>query len=131
MATRNVMTKQSALAKARKRRRALDRERGEQDQRIEEATAATLVALEVRADAERALDAAQAEVGKSLRLILAETVSLDRAAALLDLDVSEARRLMKAAPAEGAEQPAGGKPAAPLAALPEAAGSDSASRRAG
>lgn len=131
MATRNVMKKQTALAKARERRRELDRERGEHDLRIEEATAATLVALEVSADAERALEAAQAEVGESLRLILAEDVSVARAAALLDLDVSEVRRLMKAAPTDAAEQPSGAKRTGSVSVLPDAAGSDSASRPAG
>lgn len=105
MATRTVMTKQIALAKARERRRELDRERAEHDRRIEEATAATLVALEVLADAQHALDAAQAEVGKSLRLILAEGASTDRAAALLNMEVSEARRLLKRVPHDASEDP--------------------------
>lgn len=94
------MSKQAALKVAGDRRRQLDRQRGEQDERIEVATAETLVALQVRDDAERALDAAQAKVGDSLRRILAEDVTVNRAAALLDLDVTEVRRLLKAAPAK-------------------------------
>ena len=65
MATRNVSKHASALAKARERRRALDKSRDEQDQRIEEATAVAMVALEARADAERALEAATGQVGES------------------------------------------------------------------
>ena len=101
MAGRNVLTKQGALRLASDRRRELDRARGEQDKRIEEATAATLVALQGRDDAERALEAAQAEVGESLRKVLAEDVSVERAAALLDVDVAEVRRLIKAASTDG------------------------------
>lgn len=48
MATRNVSKQASALAKARERRRRLDKARDDQDQRIQEATAAAMVALEVR-----------------------------------------------------------------------------------
>lgn len=98
MGARNVLTKQNALKLAGERRRVLDRARGEQDKRIEQVTAATLLAFERRDDAERALVAAQAEVGESVRQILAEGVSLDRAAALLDVDPSEVRQMMKATP---------------------------------
>ncbi|WP_375502672.1 hypothetical protein [uncultured Jatrophihabitans sp.] len=130
MAGRNVLTKQSALKLASDRRRELDRARGEQDKRIEEATASTLVALQVREDAERALEAAQAEVGESLRKMLAEDVSVERAAALLDLDVTEVRRLMKAAPTES-ETAGGSKQVGSVTALPDASGSDSAARQTG
>ena len=85
MATRNVSKQASALAKARERRRALDKARDEQDQRIEEATAGAFIALEVRADAERALESATCQLGKALKLLLAEDVSTDKAAALLEL----------------------------------------------
>lgn len=100
MAARGVRTKQSALAKARERRRELDKTRDEQDQRIEEATAVALVALEGRDEAERVLAAATDRVGAALRLLFAEDVSAERAAALLEVDVTEIRRLVKAAPAE-------------------------------
>jgi vacuolar-type H+-ATPase subunit E/Vma4 len=133
MATRNVSKQASALAKARERRRALDKARDDQDQRIEEATAAAMVALEVRAAAELALDAATGQVGEALKVLLAEDVSAEKAAALLELDVTEVRRLVKAAPAE-----AGGSDARPQVAskatvsvLPEAAGGEGAARRAG
>ena len=97
MATRNVSKQASALAKARERRRALDKARDDQDQRIEEATAAAMVALEVRAAAELALDAATGQVGEALKVLLAEDVSAEKAAALLELDVTEVRRLVRRA----------------------------------
>lgn len=133
MATRNVSKQASALAKARERRRALDKARDDQDQRIEEATAAAMVALEVRGEAKLALYAATGQVGEALKMLLAEDVSAEKAAALLELDVTEVRRLVKAAPAE-----AGGSDARPQVAskatvsvLPDAAGRESAARRAG
>ena len=100
MATRNVSKQANALAKARERRRALDRVRDEQDQRIEEATASVLVALDVCAEAERALESATGEVGAMLKALLVEDVSPERAAALLELDVAEVRRFVKAAPTD-------------------------------
>lgn len=130
MAGRNVLTKQSALKLASDRRRELDRARGEQDKRIEEATAATLVALQGRDAAERTLEAAQAEVGESLRKVLAEDVSVERAAALLDVDVAEVRRLMKVAPTD-TEAAGGARQGGSVTALPDAGGSGSAARRAG
>jgi hypothetical protein len=101
MATRNVSKQASALAKARERRRALDKARDEQDQRIEEATAGAFIALEVRADAERALESATSLLGKALKLLLAEDVSIDKAGALLELEASEVRRLTRAASLDG------------------------------
>jgi DNA-directed RNA polymerase specialized sigma24 family protein len=95
MATRNVSKQTSALAKARDRRRALDKARDEQDQRIDEATAGALVVLEIRADAERALESATRQLGEALKLLLAEDVSTDKAAALLELDATEVRRLVR------------------------------------
>lgn len=77
MATRNVSKQTSALAKARERRRALDKARDEQDQRIDEATAGALVVLEIRADAERALESATRQLGEALKLLFAEDVSTD------------------------------------------------------
>jgi DNA-directed RNA polymerase specialized sigma24 family protein len=101
MATRNVSKQASALAKARERRRALDKARDDQDQRIEETTAGAFIALEVRADAERALESATSLLGKALKLLLAEDVSIDKAGALLELDASEVRRLTRAASLDG------------------------------
>jgi len=111
-------------------RRALDKARDDQGQRIEEATATAIVALEGRADAERALDAATSQVGEALKVPLAEDVTAEKAAAL---DVSEVRQLVKAAPAQVGELQAGRAAGAPatVSVLPEAAGGEGASRRAG
>ena len=92
---RNVSRQSAALATARARRRELDRERDSQDLRVEEATAAALVMLQLRGEAQTALEVASAALGTSLRTLLEQDVSADRAAALLELDVSEVRRLTK------------------------------------
>ena len=128
--------KQAALARARERRRQLDRDRDAQDQRIEEAAAFALVALDARGEAEAAVAAATAELGVAVRKLLEEDVSAERAAALLELDVAEVRRLSKApTPAGQARQSAAASssPAASsVTALPSQAGKDeNAARRAG
>ena len=97
---RNASRQALALTRARERRRELDRERDEADRRIEEATADALVALEVRVDAQRALDAASVELAGAIRTLIDEDVSVERAAALLDLDVTEIRRLVRMRPAD-------------------------------
>jgi electron transfer flavoprotein alpha subunit len=94
---RTVSRQAAALTKARERRRALDAARDEHDRRVEEATAEALVALEARSEAEQALAAATAALGERLRTLLAEDVPAERAAALLELDTAEVRRLTKAA----------------------------------
>lgn len=121
--------RQAALARARERRRKLDRERDAQDQRIEEATAGALVALDLRAEAEEAVAAATAELGVAVRKLLEEDVSVERAAALLEIDVVEIRRLSKAPTppaAPGRPASAGGS----MASIPTGDGADAA-RRAG
>ena len=110
MATRNVSKQTSALAKARERRRALDKARDEQDQRIDEATAGAIVVLEIRADAERALESAMMQLGEALKLLLAEDVSTDKAAALLEMDVTEVRRLVRTVSTDAGEPNARRKP---------------------
>ena len=92
---RNVSRQSAALATARERRRELDRERDAQDLRVEEATAAALVMLQLRGEAQTALEVASAALGTSLRTLLDQDVSADRAAALLELDTTEVRRLTK------------------------------------
>jgi hypothetical protein len=104
---RTVSRQAAALTKARERRRALDAARDDQDRRVEEATAEALVALEARSEAEQALAAATAALGETLRTLLAEDVPAERAAALLELDTAEIRRLTKAAgqPSSAAAKP--------------------------
>ena len=97
---RNASRQALALTRARERRRELDRQRDEADQRIEEVAAEALMALEVRVDAQRALDAASVELAGAIRTLIDEDVSVERAAALLDLDVTEIRRLVRMRPAD-------------------------------
>jgi hypothetical protein len=94
---RTVSRQAAALTKARERRRALDAARDEHDRRVEEATAEALVALEARSEAEQALAAATAALDERLCTLLAEDVPVERAAALLELDTADVRRLTKAA----------------------------------
>ncbi len=124
MAVRTVSANRSALAKARQRRRELDRARDEQDQRLEEATAAALLTLESRDQADRVLQTATGQAGEAVRLLLALQVSAERAAALLDLTVTEVRRLARAARVDE-EHPTGRRPvAAPVS--PPGRGADPA-----
>lgn len=124
MATRNVSKQASALAKARERRRALDKARDEQDQRIEEATAGAFIALEVRADAERAHESATRKLGEALKLLLAEDVSSDKAAALVELEATEVRRLVRIVSPDAGESNARRQSAAAatVSVLPDAVG---------
>jgi hypothetical protein len=95
MTARAVAVNKAALAKARERRRQLDKDRDAQDERIEEKTALSLVALEGLAKAEAARDTAAVAVGDAVRELLDEDVSPERVASLLELDVAEVRRLSK------------------------------------
>lgn len=133
MATRNVTKQANALAKARERRRALDKARDEQDERIEEATASVLFALEVRAEAELALESATSQVGAMLKVLLVEDVSPERAAALLELDVSEVRRLVRAAPrdASRSDHPVNSRPQPAVSVDSDRAEGELSARRAG
>jgi hypothetical protein len=96
-----VSRQAAALAKARERRQALDAARDKHDRRVEEATAEALVALEARSEAEQALAAAAAAtttaatLAETLRALLAEDVSAEQTAALLEMDTAEVRRLTK------------------------------------
>lgn len=85
----------AALTKARERRRALDVARDEHDRRVDEATAEALVALEARREAEQGLEEAAATLAETRRALMAEDVPPERAAALLELDAAEVRRLTK------------------------------------
>jgi len=128
MAVRTVSANRSALAKARQRRRELDRARDEQDQRLEEATAAALLTLESHDQAERALQTATGRAGEEVRLLLALQVSAERAAALLDLTVIEVRRLARAEPVDD-EHPTGRRPVGLPASFAAGRGADPAAAR--
>ena len=131
MASRNG-SRQAALVRARERRRELDRDRDAQDERIEEATAEAFVALDTRAEAQEAVAAATAQVGIAVRKLLTEDVTAEKAAALLELDMAEVRRLSKATPATpGRRDRARGSEAA-VRTMPSSSNEDEdAARRAG
>jgi DNA-directed RNA polymerase specialized sigma24 family protein len=131
MTTRNVSKQASALARARERRRTLDRERDEHDRRVEEATAAALLAWEMRGEVLRELDGVTERFGDALRALMGEGVSVERASALLELDVTEMRRLAKTAASAGTSSKEAKSAPASVATLPSAAGGASAARRAG
>jgi hypothetical protein len=95
MGTRTATRRQQALASARERRRRLDRDRDEHDRRVEQATAATLLALESREEARRLLDEVTRAAAVELEALLGLGVSIERAAVLLDLDSTEVRRLAR------------------------------------
>jgi len=97
MATKTANPRQAALLLARERRLKLDADRDAQDRRIEEATAAALLALGERAEAEKAVEAATAELGKAVRELLADDVTPGKAAELVGISGAEVRRLAKPA----------------------------------
>jgi hypothetical protein len=101
--TRNVTRRASALAKARERRRELDKTRDEQDRRVEQATAMALVALDTRRDAERSLLEATEGLADALRRLVGQEVSIERAAALLELDATEVKRLTRSAAGQNSQ----------------------------
>ena len=148
MMARNVSRQSAALATARARRRELDRERDSQDLRVEQATAEALVMLQLRGEAQTALEVTSAELGAALRTLLKQDVSAERAAALLELDATEVRRLTKSVvtandtSAPSPTTPNGSRPGAAgagaagsgakVSVLPAAeAGNDDGARRAG
>lgn len=94
----------------------MDAERDARDRRIEDATAEALVLLAGRTHVEQELAHANRAVADALQLVLAEGVSLEAAATLVDLEVGEVRRLMRLAStstAVGPSGPSGVKPGAP------------------
>jgi hypothetical protein len=98
--TRNVSKQATALARARERRRELDKARDEQDRRVEQAAATALVALDARKAAEGLLCGATEGLAARLRRLVGQDVSIERAGALLGLDTTEVRRLTKLASTE-------------------------------
>jgi hypothetical protein len=107
----------------------LDKDRDASDQRVEKATAAVLVVLDARSVAERALEAVTTELATALRELLGEGVDAERAAALLELDATEVRRLTKPVAAE--KPSATAKPVARVTVLPDTAGGVGGERQVG
>jgi len=102
-----VSSRQQAMAKARERRSALDQDRAARDRRVEEVTAQVLLHLEERTAAEEAVHVANAEIGAVLRQLLDdEGISAQGVGSLVDLTVTQVRRLARAVPS-GALSPAG------------------------
>jgi hypothetical protein len=131
MTSRNG-SRQAALVRARERRRELDRDRDAQDQRIEEATAEAFVALDARAEAQEAVEAATAQLGTAVRKLLAEEVTAEKVAALLELDMAEVRRLSKATPTTPGQRDRAGASGTAVRKLPTSTnGDENAARRAG
>ncbi len=95
--------KQAALNKARERRVALDRDRAARDNRVEQAAAKVFVLFEQHAAAEQAMQDAHAGVGKALRELLEEGITVDGVAELCELEVGEVRRLSRSATPAPAE----------------------------
>ena len=115
--------KRVALAKARERRVALDRDRESRDSRVEQAAARVFLGVQLREDAERAVHDANVGIGRALLELLAERIALEDVAELCDLDTSEVRRLVRLpAPAGGGAEAAQHDAAA-------AAGGETAGRR--
>ena len=107
--------KRAALAKARERRLALDRDRQARDSRVEQAAARVFLAVEQRDAAERAVHDANLGIGKALLELLAERIAMEDIAELCDLDTAEVRRLVRlpalASSGAGADRPDAATPA--------------------
>jgi hypothetical protein len=114
------------LAKARERRRELDKARDEQDRRVEQATATALVALDVRKAADQSLREATEGLANALRRLVGQDVSIERAAAPLELDATEVRRLTKLATGDNSHA---FKLVVSATATPDTDARDSATRR--
>lgn len=96
---------QQARTKARDRRLlALDVKR--RDAQIESAVSDVAKRLRERDKARRAVQDAEDEIGKALRRVLAEAVTLNEAAELSGLTVAEVRRLSRRPPADEVIAPA-------------------------
>jgi len=95
------------MAEARERRSALDQDRAARDRRVEEATAQVLLQLQERAAAQETMRAVNAEIGAVLRRLLDdEGIAAQGVGSLVDLTVTQVRRLARAVPS-GAPSPAG------------------------
>lgn len=77
---------------------------------------------------ERALESATSQLGEALKLLLAEDVNTDKAAALLELEATEVRRLVRAASTDAGESNARRQSGATVSVLPGAVGDRVASQ---
>ena len=117
--------KQAALNKARERRVALDRNRAARDNRVEQAAAKVFVLIEQHHAAEAAMQEASTGVGKALRELLEEGITVDGVAELCELEVAEVRRLVRT-PTPAAAQAASVTQLRPLGPTGEGGAADGA-----
>lgn len=88
----------AARSRARERRLALDAERRRRDERVDVAVADFDLAAADREAALSAVAACEVAMGAALAQVLAEGESVDRAAALCEVNASEVRRLTRLVP---------------------------------
>ncbi|MCU1675977.1 MAG: uncharacterized protein JWM93_735 [Frankiales bacterium] len=119
---RTANSLQDARKKARERRIALDADRELRDRRIEDAAVEVFALIGERDEAEAAIVNANALIGEKLRSLAGEGLSPESVAQLVDLEVSEVRRLSR--------PPAAAEKSATVTTLP-ATGADGAERRVG
>lgn len=87
--------RQSRLKAARERRRQLDPEQLAREQRIDEATVEVELAWEARAEAERAVEAAEISAGTAVERLLRERLSVAEVVQLTGLGQPTIRRLRR------------------------------------
>ncbi len=92
---RIAKVEQEARARARARRTKLDEDRAARDERIEAGATSVYLAISERGEARLAAARAEQAMAVGLRAVLAEGVSVLRAAQLCELTVSEVRRLCR------------------------------------
>ena len=102
--------RESRLKAAQERRRQLDPDQLARDKRIDEATVDVEVAWEARAEAERAVEAAEAAAGAAVERLLAERLSATAVVKLTGLDQATVRRLRQTKAATGEPRPVGATP---------------------
>jgi hypothetical protein len=93
--------RESRLKAARERRRQLDQDQVAREQRIDEATVDVELAWEARADAERAVEAAEAAAATAVERLLGERLSVADVVRLVGLDRATVGRLRQGGPRNG------------------------------
>ncbi len=99
--------RESRLKAARERRRQLDPTQLAREQRIDEATVDVELAWEARAEAERAMEAAEVAAGTAVKRLLDERLSVADVVKLTGLGQPTVRRLRRTVAPR--EQPGGGE----------------------
>ena len=93
---------QAARLKARQRRIALDVDREARDRRVEEIAADVFGLIDERAVAEQAVSRANIAIGNALRRLIGDDLNAECVAKLVDLDVTEVRKLTRTTTAKSA-----------------------------